>query len=90
MMLSEEDGETRSGDLLVEPAAEFDVLSIGVPTSTPVMEITYDGGPGLVPRQTSNYTSKRSGGSKGSESFEFQELDTTEISNSNDSDPFDL
>ena len=68
MMLSEEAGETPSSDLLVELAAEFDVLSIGIPTSTPVMEITYDGGPGMVPRQSSNYTGK---GSKGSESFEF-------------------
>ena len=55
MMLSEEAEETPSSDLLVELAAAFDVLSIGIPTSTPVMEITYDGGPGLVPRQTSDY-----------------------------------
>src|SRR6476661_8746447 len=32
---------------------------------------------------------KRVSGSKGSESFEFQWLGTAEISNSNDSDPFD-
>jgi len=56
MMLSEEAGGTPSSDLLVERAAAFDVLSIGIPTSTPVMEITYGGKPGLVPRQTSNYT----------------------------------
>jgi len=56
MMLSEGAEETPSSDLLVERAAEFDVLSIGIPTSTPVMEITYDGGPGMVPRQQSNYT----------------------------------
>ena len=56
MMLSEEAGGTPSSDLLVERAAAFDVLSIGIPTSTPVMEVTYGGGPGLVPRQTSNYT----------------------------------
>ena len=55
MMLSEEAEETPSSDLLVEPAAEFDVLSIGVPTSTPVMSITYDGNPAEVPRQTSDY-----------------------------------
>ena len=54
MMLSEEAAGTPSSDLLVERAAAFDVLSIGIPTSTPVMEITYDGEPGLVPRQTSN------------------------------------
>jgi len=41
MMLSEEDGATPSSDRLVEPAAELDVLSIGIPTSTPVMDITY-------------------------------------------------
>ena len=58
MMLSEEAGETPSSDLLVERAAELDVLSIGIPTSTPVMEITYDGGPGLVPRQTSDYSGR--------------------------------
>ena len=69
MMLSEEAEETPSSDLLVELAAEFDALSIGIPTSAPVMEITYDSDPGLVPRQTSNYTGK---GSKGSESFEFE------------------
>jgi hypothetical protein len=36
MMLSEVDrfGVTPSSDLLVEPAAIFDVLSIGIPTST--------------------------------------------------------
>jgi len=56
MMLSEEAAGTPSSDLLVERAAAFDVLSIGIPTSTPVMEVTYDGRPGLVPRQTSNYT----------------------------------
>jgi hypothetical protein len=46
MMLSEADGlgVTRSSDLLVEPAAMFDVFSIGTPTSTPVMEITYGAG----------------------------------------------
>ena len=69
MMLSEEAGETPSSDLLVERAAELDVLSIGIPTSTPVMEITYGGSPGLVPRQQSNYTGK---GSKGSEPLEFE------------------
>jgi hypothetical protein len=41
MMLSEEAGGTPSSDLLVELAAAFDVLSIGIPTSTPVMDITY-------------------------------------------------
>ena len=56
MMLSEEAEETPSSDLLVEPAAEFDVLSIGIPTSAPVMSITYDGNPAEVPRQTSDYT----------------------------------
>jgi hypothetical protein len=55
MMLSEEAGGTPSSDLLGERAAAFDVLSIGIPTSTPVMEITYGGSPGLVPRQQSNY-----------------------------------
>jgi len=45
MMLSEEAGATPSGDLLVEPAAAFDVLSIGIPTSTPVMDITYGANP---------------------------------------------
>jgi len=69
MMLSEEPGETPSSDLLVELAAEFDVLSIGIPTSTPVMDITYDADRAQVPRQSSNYTGK---GSKGSESFEFE------------------
>jgi hypothetical protein len=70
MMLSEETEGTPSSDLLVELAAELDVLSIGIPTSAPVMEITYDGGPGLVPRQTSDYTGNCR--SKGSESFESQ------------------
>ena len=42
MMLSEEAEETPSSDLLVELAAELDVLSIGIPTSAPVMSITYD------------------------------------------------
>jgi hypothetical protein len=42
MMLSEAEGVTPSGDLLVARAAEFDVLSIGSPTSTPVIQITYD------------------------------------------------
>jgi hypothetical protein len=56
MMLSEEAEGTPSSDLLVERAAEFDVLSIGIPTSTPVMEITYGDGPRLVPRQQSDYT----------------------------------
>jgi len=55
MMLSEEAEETPSSDLLVEPAAEFDVLSIGIPTSAPVMSITYDDNPAEVPRQTSDY-----------------------------------
>ena len=55
MMLSEEADGTPSSALLVERAAEFDVLSIGIPTSAPVMEITYERRPGLVPRQTSNY-----------------------------------
>ena len=54
MMLSEETGETPSSDLLVELAAAFDVLSIGIPTSTPVMEITYDAKRALVPRHTSD------------------------------------
>jgi len=69
MMLSEEAEGTPSSDLLVERAAEFDVLSIGIPTSTPVMSITYDADHAQVPRQQSNYTGK---GSKGSESFEFE------------------
>ena len=56
MMLSEEAGGTPSSDLLVERAAAFDVLSIGIPTSTPVMSITYDTEPAQVPRQTSNCT----------------------------------
>jgi hypothetical protein len=49
MMLSEVDGPgvTRSSGLLVEPAAVFDVFSIGIPTSTPVMDITYGAGRGL-------------------------------------------
>ena len=57
MMLSEAFrlGVTPSSDLLVEPAAVFDVLSIGIPTSAPVMSITYDGNPAEVPRQTSDY-----------------------------------
>jgi hypothetical protein len=63
MMLSEEAEGTPSSDLLVERAAEFDELSIGIPTSTPVMEITYDAKPALVPRHPSNYTGKRSRGS---------------------------
>ena len=54
MMLSEEAGETPSSDLLVELAAEFDVLSIGIPTSTPVMDITYDADRAQVPRQQSD------------------------------------
>jgi hypothetical protein len=54
MMLSEEAGETPSSDLLVELAAAFDVLSIGIPTSTPVMDITYDADRAQVPRQQSD------------------------------------
>ena len=76
MMLSEEAEETPSSDLLVEPAAEFDVLSIGSPTSTPVIQITYDRGIRKVPddkRRTELLTAywnwlllvKPSGGSRG-------------------------
>jgi hypothetical protein len=54
MMLSEEAGETPSSDLLAELAAAFDVLSIGIPTSTPVMDITYDADRAQVPRQQSD------------------------------------
>lgn len=54
MMLSEADGlgVTRSSGLLVEPAAVFDVFDIGIPTSTPVMEITYGAGRRIVPDDT--------------------------------------
>ena len=49
MMLSDVVGVTPSSDLLDERAAVFDVLSIWNPTSTPVTQITYDAGRGMVP-----------------------------------------
>jgi hypothetical protein len=58
MMLSDVDGVTPSSDLLEERAAAFDVLSIWIPTSTPVTQITYDAGYARVPYDSSR-TAKR-------------------------------